>query len=91
MNQLHLTIHGQVQGVFFRDTACQKAREFGLTGWVKNCPDKTVEILVEGEKEDLKKMLKWCKEGSEYAKVEKVIEEWKEVEESEFGEFKIVY
>ncbi len=91
MNNLHLTIHGQVQGVFFRQTACEKASELGLTGWVKNNPDGTVEIVAEGREQDLKKLLEWCKEGPEYAHVERVVEEWRDVEERKFEEFRVMY
>ena len=40
---------GSVQGVGFRCTACHMARENGLAGWVKNCPDGSVHLLAEGE------------------------------------------
>lgn len=44
----HLIFHGQVQGVGFRATAQHLARKFGLFGWVKNLPNGTVELVVEG-------------------------------------------
>lgn len=91
MKHLHLKIHGRVQGVFFREEARQKSQELGLSGYVKNLPDGTVEVVAEGEEEVLKNMLEWCKIGPRHAKVEKVEESWNDVGESEFETFKIVY
>ena len=42
-------VEGRVQGVGFRYWTVQVAREFGITGWVRNCPDYSVEIFAEGE------------------------------------------
>ncbi|MFZ2190371.1 MAG: acylphosphatase [Candidatus Magasanikiibacteriota bacterium] len=89
MKQLHLKIYGKVQGVYFRETTVEKAKEFGVVGYVKNMPDGTVEVVAEGEEEALKKLLEWCKIGPRLAKVEMVQEEWKEVEVTEFNKFKI--
>ena len=47
--QLHILFKGQVQGVGFRFTTQQAARELGLTGWVKNLPDGSVEVIAEGD------------------------------------------
>lgn len=46
----HIVFYGRVQGVGFRYYAVNKANQFGLTGWVKNLPDGTVEMEVQGEK-----------------------------------------
>jgi len=67
---MHLIITGKVQGVSYRWYAQEKMKELGLTGTMKNLPDGTVEIHVEGEK--MKEFLEWCKEGSPAAEVEKV-------------------
>ena len=55
-SRIHIVIHGRVQGVFYRYNAQKKAKKFGLTGWVRNNPDKTVEIVAEGEKFKLKQL-----------------------------------
>lgn len=67
----HLTIHGRVQGVFFRESMCRKAREFGVTGWVRNCGDGSVEAVVQGTSEAVAAMLAWAQKGPERARVER--------------------
>ena len=42
--RLHAIVHGQVQGVYFRDSTRQTAKRLGLTGWVRNLPDGAVEV-----------------------------------------------
>jgi acylphosphatase len=68
----HVRISGQVQGVFFRDSTSQKARELNLAGWVKNLPDGRVEAIFEGSSESVKEILRWCEEGPQHASVENV-------------------
>ncbi len=84
MKRLHLKIYGLVQGVYFRSTARDKARELGLSGWVKNMPDGTVETVAEGEEKKLHEYKKWCKKVPPSARVETVQEKWEEPT----GEFK---
>ena len=66
----HILVSGKVQGVFFRASTAQKARQQGLTGWVMNLPDGRVEAVVEGEKERVDQMVVFCKQGPRDAKVE---------------------
>lgn len=79
MHQLHLKIFGRVQGVCFRSYTQRKAIQLGLTGWVKNCDDRTVEILAEGEENILKEFLAWCHEGSPGSSVNKITESWQPI------------
>ncbi len=72
----HVYISGQVQGVFFRDSARQKAEQLGLVGWVRNLPDGRVEALFEGQPEKVREMLEWCKEGPSHAEVENLDSEF---------------
>ncbi len=58
--------------MFFRHSARLKAREIGITGFVKNEPDSSVYMEAEGDEKTLGQFLEWCKYGSESAKVEKV-------------------
>lgn len=76
---IRILIHGLVQGVFFRHSAKQKAHELGITGWIRNNPDGSVEVLAQGNKKQLQEFIKWCKIGPVAANVEKVEVEWKEV------------
>lgn len=88
--QILIKIHGQVQGVFFRVSAKEKADELGLFGYAKNADDGTVEIVAEGEKEKLEEFLSWCKAGPKHAKIEKVDVKWYNKKE-EYKDFKIIY
>jgi acylphosphatase len=65
-------VHGRVQGVFFRDTARQKARKLGLSGWVRNCADGTVEAVLEGDPHAVQEMLQELRSGPPRARVERV-------------------
>jgi len=85
-----MIIHGHVQGVFFRANTREKAKELGLTGWVKNLENGTVEVLAYGPQESLDSLLKWCHHGPAGASVSKVDYEWKKYEE-EFSGFDIRY
>lgn len=74
----HVFISGRVQGVFFRAYTRDKALELGLRGWVRNIPDGRVEAVFEGDRGRIGEMLKWCNEGSPYARVEDVEVHWEE-------------
>ncbi len=71
-------IGGQVQGVFFRAHTQRKARELGLTGWVRNRPDGCVEAVFEGEEEAIQQAIAWCHRGPSEARVERVEVEWQD-------------
>ena len=49
---VHIVVRGRVQGVWYRGSAEARASELGLAGWVRNCPDGTVEIHAEGDREN---------------------------------------
>lgn len=90
-SRLHIKIHGDVQGVFFRAGTQEAARNIGgITGWVRNMHDGTVECIAEGEKEKLKELLEWCRHGPSAASVERIEEEWEEYT-GEFEGFEIRY
>ena len=72
LERAHVRISGQVQGVFFRDSARQKAEELNLAGWVKNLPDGRVEAVFEGPPDSVEEMLGWCEVGPQQATVENV-------------------
>ena len=64
-----LVISGRVQGVYFRDSMRQQARQLGVTGWVRNRADGTVEAMVHGKPDSVEKMIKWAHHGPDTAKV----------------------
>lgn len=72
MASVDLKIYGQVQGVFFRQSAKIEADKLGLTGWIRNDSDGTVETLAVGPKDNLDQFIKWCKKGPEGASVDRV-------------------
>ena len=72
MIRRRVVVSGQVQGVFFRDTCRRQARAYGVTGWVRNCPDGTVEAVFEGESEDVEAMIEWVRKGPPTAQVDRV-------------------
>jgi len=76
----NIKVFGIVQGVFFRSFVAEYARELGLAGWVRNTPDGTVEILVEGEEANLKKLIEACQQGPKFAKVENIMVKWEKAE-----------
>ena len=84
MTRVHLTIHGQVQGVFYRAHAVEKAHQLGaITGWVANQADGTVAIEAEGPENKINDFVDWCHSGPSACEVTKV-----EVERYEYtGEF----
>ncbi|MDP1629737.1 MAG: acylphosphatase [bacterium] len=88
IKRLRVKVFGDVQGVFFRYAAEEKARILGLAGWAKNTDDGAVEILAEGDEKRLKEFLDWCYLGPPTAKVEKTEVEWEEAT-GEFKDFEI--
>ncbi|RFP63952.1 acylphosphatase [Hymenobacter lapidiphilus] len=60
-------VHGRVQGVFFRQSTQQQARQLGLGGYARNNPDGTVTIEAEGAAEALAALESWCRQGGPVA------------------------
>ncbi|MFQ5896344.1 MAG: acylphosphatase [Nitrospinota bacterium] len=88
--RLHLLVHGMVQGVGYRFAVQRQAERLGLSGWVRNCPDGTVELAAEGEEETLQLLLAWCRQGPRGARVRAVEPRWEEAKE-EAGGFRIAF
>ena len=65
-------VTGRVQGVSFRMYAEREAHRLGVTGWVRNEPDGSVALHVEGERQAVDAMVAWCREGPSYATVDAV-------------------
>lgn len=60
---VRVTIHGRVQGVFFRASTRREAEAHGVRGWVQNDPEGTVTAHLEGEPEDVERVLAWIAAG----------------------------
>jgi acylphosphatase len=67
-----LAITGVVQGVWYRESMRQEAERLGITGWVRNRPDGSVEALVQGSASAVEAMQRWAHRGPEQARVERV-------------------
>jgi acylphosphatase len=80
LKRLRVVVGGRVQGVFFRDTTRRMAVARGVSGWVRNNADGTVEAVFEGEDDAVGSLVDFCREGPRGAEVESV-----EVSEEEPG------
>jgi acylphosphatase len=67
-----VVVHGRVQGVFFRETTRRTADRHDVTGWVRNCPDGTVEAVFEGDEDALERLVDFARRGPRGADVERV-------------------
>lgn len=71
MARIRIIVQGRVQGVGFRYHTCQQALALSLTGYVKNLPDGSVEIVADGGTEPLQQLVDWAKQGPPTAQVER--------------------
>ena len=85
----HVFVSGKVQGVYYRATTRDRAREAGVDGWVRNLDDGRVEAVFEGEEGAVETMVEWCHTGSPRAEVDSVEVEY-ESPEAESG-FEVRY
>jgi acylphosphatase len=67
-----VVVHGEVQGVFFRDSCRSEAEAAGVHGWVRNEHDGTVRAHVEGRREAVESLLSWLRRGPRHARVQSV-------------------
>ena len=72
----YAVVHGLVQGVAFRHYTRVTATRLNLSGFVRNLPNGSVEILAEGPKQPLEELARWIHRGPDYAQVERVDIEW---------------
>jgi len=72
LTRIHTVITGRVQGVFFRACTHDEAQRLGISGWVRNCADGSVEAELQGDETEVKRMLNWLYKGSPMSQVTKV-------------------
>ncbi len=72
MKRALIQVHGRVQGVFFRHSAREKARELNIVGFARNEADGSVYIEAEGEEITLEQFITWCRIGPELAQIEEI-------------------
>ena len=87
MKSICIRVIGRVQGVGFRAGVAQEAYKLGLNGFVRNEPNGSVYIEIEGDPEVLDNFLQWCHQGPRFAKVDQVIVE--ECAVKNFSDFEI--
>ncbi len=86
--RLSLIVTGRVQGVFFRAATVQQARMLGIRGYVRNRLDGSVEIVAEGSRGRLERLLAWAQVGPPRARVDEVGTNWNAAT-GEFRDFEI--
>jgi acylphosphatase len=89
MITIKATIHGAVQGVFFRQSTFELATELTLTGWVKNTTDKTVQLIATGIPENIASLIEWLNQGGPDAATITTID-WREIPLEAFDHFEIL-
>ena len=72
MKHFNITVSGLVQGVFFRASTKEQAKQLGITGFVRNQPDGSVYLEAEGDEASLQSLLEWLELGPANAQVENV-------------------
>lgn len=89
IESLLVTVHGKVQGVGYRHAAVRRAHMLGVTGWVQNLPDGTVEALVQGTPDQVDQMLEWMRRGPPAAVVNE-LETERQFLDKRYGRFEQV-
>lgn len=87
--RVQVIIRGRVTGVFFRAATQREAKRLGITGWVRNRNDASIEIHAEGEEDSIKEMVSWAHHGPSAARVETVDVRYRSYS-GEFSDFRIV-
>ncbi len=88
MSQVHLLISGFVQGVGYREFVRSNANKMRLTGWVRNLPDRRVEVVAQGEEKTLQELIKVCSRGPFLSEIKSVSVDWEGSDEN-FSNFEM--
>ncbi len=86
---IRLYITGTVQGVFFRSFIKENAERYNVKGFVRNLEDGRVEVFIEGNSEDINKMIDVCKKGPKHSQIRKVEEKLERFQD--FKTFKVLH
>ena len=86
---VYALVKGRVQGVGFRYSTIEKADELGLTGWVRNTRDGSVEVWAEGPQEEIDFFLAWLRRGPQLSRVDSVKTE--KIEPKGYTGFNVIY
>ena len=76
----HVIVSGKVQGVGYRFSTVNKAKQVGVSGWVRNLLDSRVEAVFQGTQEQVDAMIRWCYQGSPASVVKDVLVEYEQPE-----------
>lgn len=79
--QVHVCVSGRVQGVGYRMSTYDVAKDLGLNGWVRNLSDGRVEAVFAGNKDAVEEMLRWCRQGNNASLVKDVVIEYEAPED----------
>lgn len=71
----HVLVSGKVQGVGYRMSVLQAAKQLKVNGWVRNLPDGRVEAVFEGNSLEIEELLRWCRYGNSVAVVKDIVVE----------------
>ena len=90
IEEIRCIVRGKVQGVFYRDFVAKHARHLALTGFVRNTPNFTAEVVAQGYRDKLEKLLEHLRKGPFMSRVSDVDVEWR-TPSREFASFEIVF
>ena len=90
MKRIHLIISGLVQGVGYRAWVIEQANRLGISGWVKNLPDGSVEVAAESGEKTLKQFITVCRKGPPEARVDQTDVQWEQITGGYDG-FEVIY
>jgi len=85
MRRVRAIVTGRVQGVGFRASTAAEAHAYGVTGWVRNLADGSVELEAQGDETQVTALLAWCAQGPPVARVTDVLVEERDVLPDEHG------
>ena len=88
-SEIYCVVTGKVQGVGYRDFVEGLSREFSLVGWVKNRPDGSVELVLQGIPDSLRSCVELLNQGSPLARIESIAVDWR-TPKNQFDEFKVI-